>query len=250
MWLSVSLSELGQFAEAQVRAEDGLRIATKADQPFSMMGAHLAIGVLALRQGSIARAALAFRSRVELARTWDIRTSWAGGATAGLACALALQGQREEALGLLAEVTTTVDGTRVGLAPAQGTNLLGEAARWCGRTKEAQWLGEEGLRLARARKERGDEAWALRLLGDLASDREPPDVCASEQHYADAMSLANALGMRPLVAHCHRGLGLLCRRTGAFDRARRELRMAGDLYHELNMAFWQEPISADVVDLQ
>jgi hypothetical protein len=43
---------------------------------------------------------------------------------------------------------------------------------------------------------------------------------------------------------------MLFRGTGALDRARRELRMALDLYHELGMVFWQEPSQAELVDLQ
>jgi tetratricopeptide (TPR) repeat protein len=207
-WLSFSLNELGQFPEAQARAEEALLIATTADQPFSLMAAHLALGILGLRHGSFARAAAAFRSVVEFGRTWDMRTSWPGG-DAGLACALALQGECEEATCLLAETTMTIDGTRVGFNLAQRINWEGEAARWCGRPQDAERLGQEGLRFARARKERGDEAWALRLLGDLASDLEPPDLSAAEGHYHDALALADALGMRPLVAHCHRGLGVL-----------------------------------------
>ncbi|HSF01724.1 MAG TPA: tetratricopeptide repeat protein, partial [Solirubrobacterales bacterium] len=247
-WLSRSLSELGEFAEAQARAEEGLRIATAADQPFSLIAAHTDLGVLGLLQGRFARAAVAFRSGVEIGHTWDVRVAWPWG-DAGLACALALQGEREDAIRVLEEATTA-DGTSARYSLAQRVAWLGEAARSCGRWQEARRLADEALRLARAHKERGHEAWALRLLGGLASDREPLEFSVAEGHYADALALADALGMRPLVAHCHRGLGVLNRRIGAVDRARPELRMALDLYHELGMVFWQEPTRAALVDLR
>ena len=72
VWLSMSLSELGQFSEAQARVEEGLNGATTADQPFSLIGAHFALGLLGLRQGHFDRAAAAFRSSLELSRRWDI----------------------------------------------------------------------------------------------------------------------------------------------------------------------------------
>jgi tetratricopeptide (TPR) repeat protein len=241
IWVSLSLSELGQFAEGQTRAEEGLRIATKADQPFSVIGTHLALGTLGLHQGHFDRAAAAFRSGVELWRTWDI-PAWTD-MDPGLACALALQDEREDAIRVLEEATRTGHRTGVGLFSARRVAWLGEAACRCGRPQEASRLAEEALRLARAHKQRGDEAWALRLLGDLTSEREPLDLAAAEGHYGNALALADALGMRPLIAHCHRGLGVLHRRAGALDRARRELRMACDLYREMDMTFWRsEPM--------
>jgi hypothetical protein len=121
---------------------------------------------------------------------------------------------------------------------ARGMASLGEAARLCRHPHEALRLGEEGLRLARAHKERGDEAWARRLLGDIASDRE--QLSEAEAHYRDALALAQVLGMRPLVAHCRRGLGMLHRRSGARQDAERELALARDLYRDMGMTFWLE----------
>jgi DNA-binding NtrC family response regulator/tetratricopeptide (TPR) repeat protein len=245
-WLSFSLTELGRFAESQARAEEALRIATTADQPFSLIAGHFALGILGLRQGRFERAAAAFRSAVELSRTWDM-PAW-GDSQAGWACALALQGQRDQAIRLLQESSTTF--SRIGMIfMALRAAWLSEAARWCDRPQEATQLADEGLRLARAHKERGNEAWAQRLLGDLASDREPLDPAAAEGHYRDALALAEALGMRPLVAHCHRGLGGLSRRTGGLDRARRELGVARDLYRELGMTVWLERTDAELTAL-
>ena len=132
IWLSMSLSELGQFAEARARAEEGLRVATTADQPFSLIGAHFALGILGHRQGHFDRAAAAFRSAVELARTWDI-PAWAG-QRGRLACALALQGKRDEAIRVLEESSPTVRRAGVGLfwrygPPGSARRRAGAAVR-------------------------------------------------------------------------------------------------------------------------
>ena len=50
-------------------------------------------------------------------------------------------------------------------------------------------------------------AHALRLLGEVARRREPPDLDQAATHYRQALTLAEAVGMRPLQAHCHLGLG-------------------------------------------
>ena len=107
-----------------------------------------------------------------------------------------------------------------------------------GRLEEAHALGERALALAHAHKERGNEAYALRLLGEIAARREPSEVAPAEGHYRQALALAEELGMRPLVAHCHCGLGTLYAKTGQREQARTELAAAIALYRDMDMTFW------------
>ena len=93
-------------------------------------------------------------------------------------------------------------------------------------------------RIAREHQERGHEAYALRLLGDIAARREPPHVEEAETHYREALALAEELGMRPLVAHCHHGLGTLYAKLGQREQARAELSAAIELYRAMEMTFW------------
>src|SRR5262249_36779156 len=99
-------------------------------------------------------------------------------------------------------------------------------------------LAVQVLTLARKRKERGTEASILRLLGDIAMHRDPPEVEPAESYYQQALILANELGMRPLQAHCHLGLGTLYDQTGQVAQARTELAAAIDLYRAMEMTFW------------
>ena len=66
----------------------------------------------------------------------------------------------------------------------------------------------------------------------------PPDAEQAEAHYQQALALADALGMRPLVAHCHHGLGRLYGQTGRGEQARAELSAAIELYRAMEMTFW------------
>ena len=107
-----------------------------------------------------------------------------------------------------------------------------------GRLEEAQALAERTLALTRERQERGNQAYALRLLGEIAARREPPDVESAKIHYRQALALADELGMRPLLAHCHRGLGMLYAATGQQEQARTELAAASEMYRAMDMTFW------------
>jgi hypothetical protein len=87
-------------------------------------------------------------------------------------------------------------------------------------------------------KERGHQAWILRLLGDIQAQRQPADIGLAAASYQQALALATELGMRPLQAHCHRGLGVLCGREGREQQARAALGTAITLYRAMEMTFW------------
>jgi tetratricopeptide (TPR) repeat protein len=115
---------------------------------------------------------------------------------------------------------------------------LSEAYLLEGRFEEAHALAARVLALAYERLDRGTEAHALRLLGDIAARREPPEVEQAEAYYQQALALAEELGMRPLQAHCHLSLGTLYVKTGQREQARTELSTAIELYHAMDMTFW------------
>ena len=55
--------------------------------------------------------------------------------------------------------------------------------------------------------------------------------------------------MRPLVAHCHLGLGKLYRRTGKSEEAPEHLTTATTMYREMDMRFWLEKAEAEKMEL-
>ena len=81
-------------------------------------------------------------------------------------------------------------------------------------------------------------ALANQPLGDIAVRRNPPDSEPAAAHYRQALALAEELGMRPLQAHCHLGLGTLYVQTGRPEPARVALTTAIGLYHAMDMTFW------------
>jgi tetratricopeptide (TPR) repeat protein len=103
--------------------------------------------------------------------------------------------------------------------------------------------------MCRQQTRRDAEADALRLIGDLAARREPPASEEALAHYRQALVLADELGMRPLAAHCHLGLGRVYRRTGKREPAQEHLATAATMYRGMGMTFWLEQAEAEIRDL-
>src|SRR5262249_43972813 len=115
-----------------------------------------------------------------------------------------------------------------------------------GHLEEAHTLTERVLAFTRAHQERGHQAYALRLLGEIAARREPPESAQAAAHYRQALVLAEELGMRPLQAHCHLGLGKVYRRTGRREQAQEHLTTATTMYREMEMTYWLEEAEAQL----
>ncbi len=102
----------------------------------------------------------------------------------------------------------------------------------------AMEVGRHALELASRYKERGNEPRVLQVLAEIASRDGAADSETAERYYREASEQAMKLGLRPLVAHCHFGLGKLYRRTGKRQEAREHLATAETMYREMDMPFW------------
>jgi tetratricopeptide (TPR) repeat protein len=118
---------------------------------------------------------------------------------------------------------------------------LGEAHLLAGYPEEAHALAEQAQAFAHTHQERGNQAYALRLLGEITAHRNPPESHEAEDYYRQALALAVELGMRPLQAHCHRGLGTLLAEIGQAECAHSELAAAIEMYQSMDMTFWLPP---------
>jgi len=119
---------------------------------------------------------------------------------------------------------------------------LSDAYLRVGRLDEALRTGQRALDVARISSQRGREAWALRLLGDIGTARRETDDAL--RHYGHALALGTELGMRPLAAHCHLGLRALYQRTGRREQAQKHLTTAAAMYREMEMRFYLEQAEA------
>jgi tetratricopeptide (TPR) repeat protein len=201
------------------------------------MFASWGAGLLALRQGDLPRALLRLERAVRICDEADL-PAYLAWMAAALGSAYALAGRVADAVSLLTQTMEQSVTTGRVLFETLCRLSLGEAQLQAGHLEEARALTEQVLAHARARQERGHQAQALRLLGDIAMHRDPPQSESAEAHYQQALALADELGMRPLAAHCHRSLGTLYAATGQREQARTELAAAIALYRAMDMTFW------------
>jgi len=239
-------AELGSFSEGVARGEEALRIAQARDDKLSLMFADLAVGQLYLRQGDLVRALPRLERGLATCRTWDF-PSWLPWLASRVGAAFALAGRVAEALPLLEQSVeqATAMGWKADAAPLAAR--LSEAYLAAGRFQEASSLAARALDLAMEHRRRGDQVWVLRLLGEIASRCDPPQLDRAAGHYRQALALAHELEMRPLVAHCHFGLAKLCQRTGNRDEAQEEhVATARTLYRDMGMMYWLEQAEAEL----
>ena len=239
-YLAWSLAELGDFEEATRRTEESLRLAQTLQNPLGLIMACMGVGMVYLRQGNAAAATPPLEQGLEVCHAFGFTALTFHGIAASLGAAYALANRTAEALPLLRRVADQAAAMKLVSDHLLGAIPLGEVALATGQIEEAAQLGGHALDLARKHKQRGHEVYALRLLGEVAARRNPSDVGETMAHYRGGLALATELGMRPLVAHCHLGLGKLYRRTGDGMKGQEHLTTATAMYREMDMNFWLE----------
>jgi tetratricopeptide (TPR) repeat protein len=236
-WMVRCYAELGEFAEAITPGEEAIRIAEAVDHPASLIAAYFLHGSLYGRKGDFPKVIPLLERGLGLCQAWHIPL-WFPRIASALGHAYALAGRVAEALPLLEQAAERDASMRLVADQSTRVAYLSEAYLLAGRMDDAIRVARRALDLSRNHKERGHEAWARRLLGEIASHGDPPDVEQAERQYRQALALAEELDMRPLVAHCHLGLGKLYRRTGDRAKAGEHLTAAATMYREMDMRFW------------
>jgi class 3 adenylate cyclase/tetratricopeptide (TPR) repeat protein len=248
--LALALAERGEFVEAVARGTEAIQIAEAVGHPSSVAAVYRGMGHLHLRRGNLHQATLALEHALEICQGVD-RPPLFHAVSSTLGYAYALSGRSAEAIPLLEE-----GGERPVMAAGsfEGQSLrtlrLSEAYLLAGREADARAAAQRALGLARQHKERGHEAYTLRFLGEIEARENPHDISEAGNHYGQALALAEELGMRPLVAHCHVGLGKLYRRTGNLHQATEHLTTATAMMREMEMGLWLENAEVELKTLE
>jgi tetratricopeptide (TPR) repeat protein len=225
----LALIELGDYEAALTRTDRAFRLSEELDHHFSRALATASGGLIALGKGEADTAIHLLERAVGLCVEGQYRVALPY-VTAGLGSAYLLAGRAADALEVLHEAV------RHGLPTHARCSLsLGEACLHAGRAEEARHLFERSLATAHGNGERGTQARSLWLLGEIAARSEPEITEGTEGRYREALALATELGMRPLVASCHLGLGTLYRRRGKGPDSLEHLSMAAAMYRQMNM---------------
>jgi predicted ATPase len=236
-WLSRCHAERGAFTEGLAMAEEGLRIAETVNNPLRLIEACEGVSLLYLSWGEAHRAIPLLERALGLCQDWHVPLFFPWVAAA-LGLAYTRAGRVAAGLALAEHgVEQEVARGRPQSLPSVVTRLS-EAYLLAGRLEEARQRAAQAVALARQYQFRGHQAWALWLLGESTAHQASPEVEPAAGHYRQSLALAEALGMRPLQAHCHRGLGTLYARQGQQEQARTALSTAIALYRAMEMAFW------------
>jgi class 3 adenylate cyclase/tetratricopeptide (TPR) repeat protein len=245
-WLAWSNAELGNFDDGLARGEEGIRIAEAVDQPFSLITAYVGVGIVCLRKGELVKATTLLERGLALAHARDLPVLFPTVASR-LALAYVLLGRLDEAFPLLERATAEAAAMNRRSGHALRLTQLAEAYLAAGRMEDALSTGGQALELSLQHQEGGCQAWALRLVAEArAAQKDAQSPAAAKEAFSQSLTLAASLGMRPLVAHCHLGLGKLYRRTGELKLAREHLATGMGLYDTMGMRFWMERAEAEI----
>lgn len=240
--LATCLTELGEFAEGAAHGEQAVRMGEALDHPYSLIQASWAVSTVYLRRGDAEHAVPLLERAVDLCRLRDIPRQLFP-STVFLGFAYALMRRIKEAVLHLDQAAALREawGTT-----AIWTRWLAEGFWLAGRIEDASRIAGRALTQSCETGERGNQAWLLRLFGELESQGDPCGVGKAESHYQQALVFATELGMRPLESHCHLGLSRLYRRCDKRELARQHLSTATTMYREMGMMYWLEGAEAEM----
>jgi class 3 adenylate cyclase/tetratricopeptide (TPR) repeat protein len=244
-WLVLGLAELGRFGEAAQYESEMIGLAEATQHANSIGLAYGAASSFHLRKGDWGQARPLIERAIAVLRTANVVNMLGG--LASSAWVLAQQGESSEALNRLRESEQLIErlyATGPGAGGRAIYHSLGRACLLLGRLDEARNLGNRAVDANQSQP--GFVAHAQHLLGDIATHPDRFDAERGEVHYRQALALAEPRSMRPLIAHCHLGLGKLHRHTGQRQDAHEHFRTAAGMYREMDMRFWLKKAEAEL----
>jgi len=236
-WLGFALAERGDFDSARAYGELAQRAADGMSHVYSQAIAWTMAGVVALRRGHLERALLLLERGLDATRE-NALAVWRPIPSSLLGLAYVYADRIDDGIALLEQGVARTEELGVKAYLALWTVHQAEGLLAAGRTEPARDAAQRALDLALAHKERGHQAWALTLLGDIAASGETPDVARAESAYGQGHTLAEDLGMRPLVARIALGRGRMHLQAGHRAMAEEQLMTAAVLFREMDMRWW------------
>jgi class 3 adenylate cyclase/tetratricopeptide (TPR) repeat protein len=247
-YLLHSRAEVGLFREAVQDAEIMMRQAQATGHPFDFARASVGTGYMHVRRGAAEEAIMVLEQCLESCQRYsiDIMIPWTASC---LGLAYAFKGRYEAGIEYAQEAIRSAE--TLGITRFQPLRLtcLANTYLLAGRREDAHSTARKALELAPRYHEKGPEAWALYLLAASDSASRTKDRVHFQRAYRDALTLAEELEMRPLVAHCHLGLGQMYSGFGDTIKAREQLERALAMYREMAMQHWPEQAEAALQEL-
>ena len=243
-----SLAMTGSFAEGISYGEEGVQIAKEIDHSISLIHVNCSLGVLFLLKGDFEKAISVLERALKICQSANTPV-YGPIVAARLGSAYANFGRISEGLPYLEQgVETSAAVGRVGFLSLNMV-WLSEGYLLSGRVEDANAIAERAVQVSKEHKELGHGVLASKLLGDIALKNNPPEIQKAENYYREALTASQEIGMRPVEAHAHAGLGNVYIATGRTEQARSELSAAIDLYRAMQMTHWLSPAEAALATL-
>jgi tetratricopeptide (TPR) repeat protein len=245
-WLALCLASIGQFGQAVTWAQSAIQLADKAEDPQAQVWANYTLGRIHCMRGHF-EPALSLLERATALSERGRFPIYHPRVLAALGTVYTVRGRPGEGLALLERAAAEGEANRILYGHAMVLTQLAEAQLTSSPDK-AEGTATRALEVARQHGERGNEAWAVYLLGQVAALRPPSRDEETMTQTTRAMALAAELQMRPLIAHCHRSLATLYRRANHAEEAGSHLAAATQMYLAMDMPFWCERATAELGD--
>jgi class 3 adenylate cyclase/tetratricopeptide (TPR) repeat protein len=240
IYLVSSLVEIGEFTAAKLLAEEAIRIAESANHVYSRAFAYYGMGTTLTLQGHLSRGMHILETGLELCRSWKIPLILPLLGTS-LGHAYCLSARPDDAICLMEEVDQIASAMQRRDGHAMLLVRLGEAYLQAFRVEDASRCARQALEFCLDNLERGHEAYALRLLGELQLNN-PPALEECESLFRRAMARAEELNLRPLLAQCYLGLGMRLRRVNRSREADSCFTAALKIFRALDMPLWRDRV--------
>jgi class 3 adenylate cyclase/tetratricopeptide (TPR) repeat protein len=247
-WLAFTLAELGDFHAADACVDQAMRVADGAGHVYGQTIARTLAGLVWLRRGHLERALGLLQPSLEVCREKHLDV-WRPIPSSLLGLGLALSGRLPEAVPLLEDGVHLSEVLGVNAYLALWTLHWAEGLLAARESERARGMARHALDLAVAHKERGHQAWAWRLLGDIASQGEAPALAEADQHYRQSLGIAEELRMQPVIAHAKLGLGRTMRLAGDRAGAEDNLVTAFLLFRSMDVPYWVKKCGEEMMQL-
>jgi class 3 adenylate cyclase/tetratricopeptide (TPR) repeat protein/ribosomal protein L40E len=232
------LAALGRFPEGEKFGQEGVQIGEEADHATSLIHMLCSMGMLYLLKGDLERSIPFLERSLGLCHLSNIPV-YVPFTASRLGSAYANVGRIAEALPYLEQgAEDSLKSGRMAFSSLCMASLA-EGYLLAERVNEAAPCAARAIELSKQYKERGHEAWALKISGDISHYDRNSNAATAETFYAHASALGQELGMQPLTAHCRLGIGLVYATQGATEKARQEFAMAIEQFRSMEMTHWQ-----------
>ncbi len=208
-WIVWALAERGEFEQAEKLGDEALAIAKKVNHPFNIAHIYYDLGYFYYIKGETQKAVDTLEQAVDIIVEWGL-TYLSPFITGFLGYAYALNGEHSKALSTLETALAAYKSIGLGLFRSLVQVYMGKALLLDNQIEQAFEQCERALALARKRKERGHEAYALHVLGEITAHPDFLNKQLAVNYFNDALEIAKELGMRPLEAQCYKSLNLYC----------------------------------------